>query len=100
MANKTQDKIVEIEIGIDEAGRGPVLGPLVYGCFWWPVDCGAEMKEKYGLKDSKKTTDDERRQIYQRLKEDCGDCFGCDVAVTTPEQLSNEMLSPDGHNLN
>ena len=44
---------VEIEIGIDEAGRGPVLGPLVYGCFWWPVGCADEMKKKYGLKDSK-----------------------------------------------
>ena len=56
---------VAIEIGIDEAGRGPVLGPLVYGCFWWPVGYADEMKKKYGLKDSKQTTEQERELIFE-----------------------------------
>jgi ribonuclease H2 subunit A len=43
----------EIEIGIDEAGRGPVLGPLVYGCAFWPVSVGMDMRKRYGFNDSK-----------------------------------------------
>lgn len=39
-------------MGIDEAGRGPVLGPMVYGCCVWPVQHENEMKSE-GFFDSK-----------------------------------------------
>ena len=96
----TDSSGVEIEIGIDEAGRGPVLGPLVYGCAWWPVHCADEMKAKLGLKDSKQTTVEERTAMFHELMKLQSETMGCGTQTVLPEKLSNEMLAEAGDNLN
>lgn len=53
----------KVVIGIDEAGRGPVLGYLVYCAMVFPVD-----EIPNGLKDSKVLNDKKRRSIYETLK--------------------------------
>lgn len=91
----------EIEIGIDEAGRGPVLGPLVYGCCWWPVGCGPAMRERFGFIDSKQTTEEQRDEMFEQIKSSDLKELGFAFEATDPEQMSNLMLHHNGgQNLN
>ena len=48
--------------GIDEAGRGPLAGPVVVACSLMPKD---SMKE--GEKDKKKNTEKKRERIYEEI---------------------------------
>lgn len=52
--------------GIDEAGRGPLAGPVVAACVMLPVDCLIE-----GLNDSKKLNAAQREKLYEIILEKC-----------------------------
>ena len=96
----------EVEIGIDEAGRGPVLGPMVYGCAFWPAnpdDHAFKMKKKYGFADSKQLTEDKREKIFKLMNETLYKDLGYFTTVLSAEYLSNTMLADwdkGGFNLN
>jgi ribonuclease H2 subunit A len=49
---EASDQSEQVAIGIDEAGRGCVLGPLVYGMACWPLSFDVRA-QTLGLKDSK-----------------------------------------------
>lgn len=51
--------------GIDEVGRGPLVGPVVAACCILPVNYKLE-----GLTDSKKLTEKKREKFYDILMED------------------------------
>ena len=50
--------------GVDEAGRGPVMGPLVVGAVY--VDDDTPLRE-LGVKDSKKLSPKRREELYDRI---------------------------------
>ena len=48
--------------GIDEAGRGPLAGPVVIGCVIMPEDSMIE-----GINDSKKVSEKKREKLYDLI---------------------------------
>ncbi|KAH3743942.1 Ribonuclease H [Pelomyxa schiedti] len=84
-------------MGIDEAGRGPVLGPMVYGsCL-----CAPEMLPKLkacGVADSKKLSAEKRQEIFNRMRST--GYIGWILTVISPEELSAKMLQQSRISLN
>lgn len=50
--------------GIDEAGRGPLAGPVVCACVIMPLD---EDKLIDGINDSKKLTEKKREELFNKI---------------------------------
>lgn len=61
-------KGVDIVVGVDEAGRGPVLGPLVYAAAFWPVSEDAEI-QKMGFNDSKQLKESDRDVFFKSIRD-------------------------------
>ncbi|KAI0228245.1 Ribonuclease H2 subunit A [Lamellibrachia satsuma] len=85
-------------LGIDEAGRGPVLGPMVYGVCYSPISLKDEII-KMGLADSKTLTEDQREAIFKKI-DDAKDAIGWIVDILSPNYISTSMLRRCKYNLN
>ncbi|KAG8493380.1 hypothetical protein CXB51_010810 [Gossypium anomalum] len=84
-------------MGIDEAGRGPVLGPMVYGCLY----CARSYQKTLAtlnFADSKTLKEEKREELFENLKAD--DSIGWSVDVIDPRELSAKMLKKNKVNLN
>jgi ribonuclease H2 subunit A len=55
-------------VGIDEAGRGPVLGPMVYGLCYWPLS-EAKSIDALGFNDSKQLSEAERERMLREIEQ-------------------------------
>lgn len=85
-------------LGIDEAGRGPVLGPMVYGICFSPVS----EKEKFGemgFADSKTLSEEQRENIFSKINASL-DVLGWMVEILSPAYISTGMLRREKYNLN
>ena len=66
--------------GADEAGRGPVIGPMVVAAV--KVDSEDFLRE-IGVRDSKKCAPQRREKLAKLIKENCD----CQLAVIAPEEI-------------
>ncbi len=62
---KLYENSIEYICGIDEAGRGPLAGPVVVGAVILPKDSFIE-----GVNDSKKISEKKREKIYEQIIEE------------------------------
>lgn len=50
--------------GVDEAGRGPIAGPVAVAVVSWPKSKSLDILKEIGVGDSKKLTAKKRRSVY------------------------------------
>jgi len=60
--------MADIVCGIDEAGRGPVIGPMVLGCAVFDSK-GSDRLRKLKVRDSKKVPPEERTRLEPLIKQ-------------------------------
>ena len=65
--------------GVDEVGRGPLIGPVVTACCVLPKDFKLE-----GLTDSKKLTEKKREEYYKYIKDNC---IAYGIGGASPEKI-------------
>lgn len=65
--------------GVDEVGRGPLVGPVVAACVILPVNYELE-----GLNDSKKLSEKKRDKLYDIIMEDA---ISVGVGIVGPEKI-------------
>ena len=80
-------------LGIDEAGRGAVVGPLVIGGVIISEENEKKLK-KLGVKDSKELTPGKREELFEKIKELSEDYI---ILQISAKQIDDEM---DIKNLN
>jgi len=84
-------------VGIDEAGRGPALGPMVYCAFGVQVGRHGAL-DCLGVKDSKVLTEKQRDELFPILTADAQRADGTysyAVDPISPERISAAMSSRD-----
>jgi ribonuclease HII len=71
-------------LGIDDAGRGPVIGPMVLAGVIIDENENTELKS-YGVKDSKLLTPIKRKQIKEKILQR----FKSHVEISTPKEIDD-----------
>ncbi|EON61821.1 ribonuclease H2 subunit A [Coniosporium apollinis CBS 100218] len=101
LANNTSTECV---LGVDEAGRGPVLGPMVYALFYLPLPSERPLlADTHHFDDSKVLTPAVRSSLMEKLctpGSDLHQTCGWATRVISARDISSAMLSAVPYNLN
>lgn len=81
-------------LGIDDAGRGPVIGPMVLAGCLMNEEAEKEFK-KLGVRDSKKLTQ-KRREFLEKIIKEKSEAF--EIVLAFPDEIDGH--NPRGINLN
>lgn len=79
--NQMYEKGYTAVCGCDEAGRGPLCGPVVAAAVILPRDCVIE-----GLDDSKKLTEKKREKLYDVI---CREAVAYGIAESSPAEIDD-----------
>ena len=77
--NELYDKGIKYIGGVDEVGRGPLIGPVVASCVVLPKDFVLE-----GLTDSKKLSEKKRNLFYDYIT---NNCVAYGLGIVSPEEI-------------
>ncbi len=69
----------DLVMGIDEAGRGPLCGPLVVGCCVFPIGYKNEL-----INDSKKLSEKKREALFEIINKDA---LFYNVEIVSPKEI-------------
>lgn len=69
----------KLPAGVDEAGRGPLAGPVIAAAVILPYNCSIE-----GINDSKKLSTNRRELLYNRIKEES---ISTSIGIAGPEEI-------------
>tara|TARA_B100000965_G_scaffold218187_1_gene182603 strand:- start:409 stop:1395 length:987 start_codon:yes stop_codon:yes gene_type:complete len=75
------NKGIKYIAGIDEAGRGPLAGPVVAACVIFEKDCIIE-----GVKDSKKLSEKKRLLLYKKIYQKA---LSVEIGIVNNEEIDN-----------
>jgi ribonuclease HII len=75
-----------LKLGIDDAGRGPVIGPMVLAGCLIDEKTGKELK-KLGVKDSKQLTQ-RRREFFEKIIKEKAETF--EIKIIYPDEIDGE----------
>jgi ribonuclease H2 subunit A len=83
-------------MGIDEAGRGPALGPMTYSAAYWHPSKSNSIPQDFH--DSKQLTAEKRQFLFQKIQSH--EDIGFVLRVIHASEISRNMMRPVPYNLN